>query len=211
MTDTPTRYAVVPLPPGPLPSWAQNAVSIGLLGEYFESLPQTLPRQKLEELRAAIPPLLEQIQQFQKDKAELKDIAAGVQRVMTTMADSFENQRAAEEQEVARLAEEQEAARLAQIASELAPILGPDRQPQLEAAPDGELEIKHKVEPEKYDPEGCTQKDNMRDCLEHNLDWNINVRKAACSSANLERLHRYRCSPENKERLRRFNREHRVG
>jgi hypothetical protein len=59
MTHDPLRYATVPLPPGPLPPWAQNALAIGSLPEYFESLPQTPDRQELEDLRAAIPPILE--------------------------------------------------------------------------------------------------------------------------------------------------------
>jgi hypothetical protein len=69
-------------------------VSIGSLTEYFTNLPQTPDRQELEDLKAAIPPLIEQVQQFQEYKRNFKDIASGFRQIVQGVADSFEKQRA---------------------------------------------------------------------------------------------------------------------
>jgi hypothetical protein len=58
----------------------------------------------------------------------------------------------AEEQEAERQAEEQEAQRLAAIASQLAPIVGPDGE-RLVAPDDGDLEPNPPVDNERFNPE----------------------------------------------------------
>jgi hypothetical protein len=58
----------------------------------------------------------------------------------------------AEEQEAERQAEEQEAARLAAIASQLAPIIGPDGEHQV-TPDDGDLEANPPVDKERFNPE----------------------------------------------------------
>jgi len=44
----------------------------------MEYIPQSLSRLEVEELRASIPPILEQLKLFERQKSELKDITNGV-------------------------------------------------------------------------------------------------------------------------------------
>jgi hypothetical protein len=150
-------YALVPIPA--LKDAPDNAVMVGTLEGCLTGLDATPAHQELLDLRASIPPLLQQVKQFGADKeafyGSLQQTIDACDRQHARL-DSFEKQRAIS----AKRAEAEQKRRDRQrVQAYLDTLPDPD-------GPDvGELTIHHKVDPAErgYDPDDPDDPETWQD------------------------------------------------
>jgi hypothetical protein len=161
-------FALVPIPaPKDVPD---NAVMWGTLEECLTGLSGTPSNQELLDIQAAIPSMVEQLQQYEKDKSTFYGTVSDAASRLSDRMDSFEKQRAISEK---RAHAEQQRRDRQRVAAYLDTLPDPDR-------PDnGELTIKHKLDPSAHgytfdpdDPETWPEEDDA------GLDGSIITRPA---------------------------------
>jgi hypothetical protein len=145
-------FAIVPIPEHAAPP--DNAIVVGTLDDVMTYIPQSISRQEAEQIRDAVGQALDYARQVQQHEASLKEqIQTFSDKCLTPVAariDSFEKERAIS----AKLAEAEQKRRDRQRVQAYIDGLPDIDDP--EPWPDnGELTIKHKVDP-KYLPEDDT-------------------------------------------------------
>jgi hypothetical protein len=138
-------FALVPVPDAK--SVPDNAVMWGTLEECLTGLDGTPSHQELLDIQAAIPPVIEQVQQFQKDRQAFYGTLHQAIDAQNARLDAFEKQRAISMKRQEAEQKRRDRQRVQSYLDGLPDLDEPEPWPD-----NGELTIKHKVDP-KYLPE----------------------------------------------------------
>jgi hypothetical protein len=142
MTDTPQTFT--------LTSPTGEVIMTGSMSAIMERLPDTRARD--DALDSMLHTAIDAVEAEEKRQDAVRSCAQMLDAFadqMNARIDAYEAKCEAEAEEAKALAEQQEAERIAAIAEELAPIIPPEGEQPLAAQDDGDLEIKHKVDPER--------------------------------------------------------------
>jgi hypothetical protein len=146
-------FALIPVPDAK--SVPDNAVMWGTLEECLTGLDGTPSHQELLDIQAAIPPVIEQVNKFQKDReafyGSLQQTIDACDR-QNARLDSFEKQRAISAKRAEAEQKRRDRQRVAAYLDTLPDPDEPDPPFAASEAGNGELTVLHKVDP-KYLPE----------------------------------------------------------